>query len=171
MRKAIVAALAVLLALLSGLFAAGAAGAHSRLVSSDPADGASMSTSPAAVSLTFNEAVQESFAVLTVVGPDGNFWQQGEPTVVGPTVKVALRPLGPAGDYQVNYRVTSADGHPVEGKRTFTLTVAGTGTPGPAATETASESTGLPVWPFIVAGIVILLGGAGVVVWMSRRRD
>ncbi|NMO05030.1 copper resistance protein CopC [Gordonia sp. TBRC 11910] len=156
--------------MIATLLGAGAAAAHSRLESSDPADGARVSASPASVTLTFNEAIQESFAVLTVVGPDGNFWQNGDPTVFGPTLKVGLRPLGPAGEYQINYRVTSADGHPVEGKRSFTLTVAGTGTPGPSAAQPASGSGGLPVWPFIVVGIVILLGGAGVVVWMSRRR-
>ncbi|GAB19470.1 putative copper resistance protein [Gordonia effusa NBRC 100432] len=160
----------MLFAMTAAVFGAATASAHSRLVASDPADGAKVATSPAAVTLTFNEAIQESFAVLTVVGPDGNFWQQGDPSVVGPTIKVNLRPLGPAGTYQINYRVTSADGHPVEGKRSFTLTTAGTGTPGPSAQQAAdSDSGGLPVWPFIAVGVVVLLGGAGVVVWMSRR--
>lgn len=168
----VVAVATTLLAIVAALLGAASADAHSRLVSSDPADGARVSTSPQSVTLTFNEAIQESFAVLTVVGPDDNFWQQGEPTIVGPTMKVGLRPLGPAGTYQVNYRVTSADGHPVEGKRTFTLTVAGTGTPGPSAAQAAeSDAGGLPVWPFVAAGVVILLGGVGVVVWMTRRQS
>ncbi|MFW0791518.1 copper resistance CopC family protein [Gordonia sp. CPCC 205333] len=169
-RRVGLTAFVLLFSLVAAVFGAASATAHSRLVSSDPADGANVATSPPAVTLTFNEAIQESFAVLTVVGPDGNFWQQGDPSVVGPAIKVNLRPLGPAGTYQINYRVTSADGHPVEGKRSFTLTAAGTGTPGPSAQQAADdESDGLPIWPFIVVGVVVLLGGGGVVVWMSRR--
>lgn len=168
----VVALATTVLALFAAVVGAASAGAHSRLVSSNPADGAQVSTSPQSVTLTFNEAIQESFAVLTVVGPDGNFWQAGQPSVVGPNISVGLRPLGPAGNYQVNYRVTSADGHPIEGKRSFTLTVAGTGTPGPSAAQVAeSDGGGLPVWPFVAVGVVILLGGVGVVVWMTRRQS
>ena len=79
------------------------------------------------MSVTFNEALQESFASLTVVGPDGNLWSKGDPAVEGPTVSAELGDLGPAGVYTIAFRVTSADGHPVSGTRTFTLTQDGVG--------------------------------------------
>ena len=84
---------------------------------------------------------------MTVVGPDGNVWSTGEPTVQGAVVGIGLRPLGPAGTYTVNYRVTSADGHVVSGSWSFRLTVAGTGTPGPpaAGAEAGGEHPGLAV--------------------------
>ena len=112
------------------------ASAHATRVSAEPADNAVLTAGPDQVSATFNEQLQTTFAAMTVVGPDGNVWSSGEPTVQGAVVSIGLRPLGPAGTYTVNYRVTSADGHVVSGSWSFRLTVPGTGTPGPAAAAT-----------------------------------
>src|SRR6201997_2300814 len=122
--------------------------AHAWRVSTEPADNEMLTTGPARVSATFNERLQTTFAAMTVVGPDGNMWSSGEPTVQGAIVGIGLRALGPAGTYTVNYRVTSADGHVVSGSWSFRLTVAGTGTPGPSASAASSSSDGCPVWPF-----------------------
>lgn len=168
-RTGLLAVLTLMVAGVLATIAAPAASAHSRLESSDPADGAMLSAAPTRVSLTFNEAIQDSFDVLNVVGPDNHYWQDGEPGVTGPTISVGLRELGPAGKYVINYRVTSADGHPVSGQRSFELTTAGAGTPGPAVDAPKSSDDGLPVWPFIVGALVILGGGLGVVLWWSRR--
>ncbi|HMS76404.1 copper resistance protein CopC [Gordonia sp. (in: high G+C Gram-positive bacteria)] len=165
-----VAVLLLLLAALLGVASAGTAAAHSSLKSSVPAEGAQLSAGPPEVVLTFNEPMQEQFAVLTVVGPDGNFWQDGKATVDGPRLSVVLRPLGPVGTYTVNYRITSADGHPVEGQRRFTLTVAGTGTPGASASDESDSGNGVPVWPFVVGAVVVIGTGVGAMVAMSRRR-
>lgn len=164
----------VVAALLFGGLAAltaGPAAAHSAVIATDPADGAQLAAGPARVSLTFNENLQPSFPSLTVVGPDGNRWDKGQPEVSGPDVSVAVGELGPAGQYTIAYRVTSADGHPVSGTRTFTLTTPGNGTPG-AKAGAASEpgdggSGGIPVWVFIVAAVVIL-GGVLAVLLLGR---
>ncbi|MCV7223271.1 copper resistance CopC family protein [Mycolicibacterium elephantis] len=144
------------------------ASAHATRIATDPAENAELTESPPTVSATFNEAMQPQFAAMTVVGPDGNLWSTGEPTVEGAVVSVGVRPLGPAGTYTVNYRATSADGHVVSGSWSFELTVAGTGTPGPSAT-TADDSGdgGIPMWPLYVGVVVIV--GAGVL-WAVRRR-
>ena len=110
-------------------------------MSSEPADNAVLTAGPDQVSATFNERLQTTFAAMAVVGPDGNLWSTGEPTVQGAVVSVGLRPLGPAGTYTVNYRVTSADGHVVSGSWSFRLTVPGTGTPGPAAAADRCATT------------------------------
>ncbi|MGW0250675.1 copper resistance CopC family protein [Nocardia goodfellowii] len=143
---------------------AGPAAAHSAPIASVPADGASIDASPGKVSITFNEDLQPTFQSLTVVGPpDRNLWSKGQPVVAGNTISMEVGDLGPAGEYTVAFRVTSADGHPVSGTRTFTLTKAGTGTPGPRAdaksTGTGDEGDGgIPLWVFI-AGAVVLFGG------------
>jgi hypothetical protein len=142
-----------------------AAAAHATRVSTDPVADAALSTGPQQVSATFNEQLQTTFAAMTVIGPDGNVWSSGEPTVQGAVVSIALRALGPTGTYTVNYRVTSADGHAVSGSWSFRLTAPGRGTPGPAA---ANPSGGvLPVWPFVAVAVALVAGGAW---WAARRR-
>ncbi|MCX5045101.1 copper resistance protein CopC [Aldersonia sp. NBC_00410] len=142
------------------LFGAGTAVAHSVPVASDPANGARVDSGPEQVSVTFNEALQESYAALTVTGPDGNQWSHGDPVVKGATISVGLGELGPVGDYTIAYRVTSADGHPVSGTRTFTLTEAGDGTPTSTTAAQSDESDGgVPIWPFVVVAVVLFVGG------------
>ncbi len=163
--KAATAVLAAVLTIVA-LAVAPAASAHATRIAVDPAENASLTTGPTQVSATFNEPLQTTFAAMTVVGPDGNLWSTGDPRIQGAVVSVAVRPLGPVGIYTVNYRVTSADGHVVGGSWSFRLTAPGTGTPGPAASASSSPG-GLPVWPFIVAGVVIIVGVAW---WAVRRR-
>jgi len=157
-------------ALLAGLVAfaialAPVASAHAVLIATDPAKGAKLTTGPAQVSATFNEPLQTAFAAMTVVGPDTNLWSTGDPRVDGAVISVALRPLGPAGSYTVNYRVTSADGHVVTGSWAFELTAPGSGTPGPPAASTAATG-GIPVWPFVAGGAAVIVIAAG---WALRR--
>lgn len=172
------------------LIAAGPAAAHSRLESSDPADGASLAAGPSKVTLTFNEQMQQGFATLTVIGPGETAWQDGETQVSGDSVSIAVKPLGPAGKYQIGYRVVSDDGHPISGSVSFTLTAPGpaaASTPTAAATPTAGATTaaaptttsvaaapaagsdgGAPVWPWIVGAVVAV--GAGVVLALRLGR-
>jgi copper resistance protein C len=168
-RTALAALIGVLLA---GLVLAGAAvaSAHATRIATDPAEGAALRHGPQRVSATFNEALQPEFAAMTVVGPDGNLWSTGDPRVQGAVISVGVRPLGPAGTYTVNYRVTSADGHPVPGSWSFRLAVAATGSPGPPAAPAEPADTsgdGLPVWPFLGVSAFIVGGG---VWWAVRRR-
>lgn len=165
---AVVAAIALTLGTLAG---AGPAAAHAVLIATDPPENAEVTEAPTRVSATFNETMQQQFAAMTVVGPDGNLWSEGDAVVDGAVISVGVRPLGPAGTYTVNYRATSADGHVVSGSWSFDLTVAGTGTPGPAVADTdspdESSSDGIPVWPFVVGAAVIVAAGAW---WAVRRR-
>ncbi|MEU5841192.1 copper resistance CopC family protein [Rhodococcus sp. NPDC047139] len=161
--KRILVLLAALTAALS--LSVGSAAAHSVVLSSSPEDGAQIAEAPDRVSVTFNETLQEQFAALTVVGPDGNLWSKSDPIIDGATASVELDGLGPVGEYTIAYRVTSADGHPVSGTRTFTLTQEGTGTPGkvasgdPGSASSDDDGSGPAVWWFVVAGAVVVAGG------------
>jgi copper resistance protein C len=168
-RRARAVAVGLLLAVVAigATLTAGAASAHAARVSVDPAENAALSTGPARVRATFNEDLQTTFAAMTVVGPDRNLWSSGQPQVQGAVVSVGVRPLGPTGNYTVNYRVTSADGHVVAGSWSFRLTAPGSGTPGPAVGTSDTDTGDLPVWPFAV-GAVVLVGGA--VLWQLRKR-
>lgn len=157
--------------LITGLAMAGTAvaWAHAVRVAADPTPESSLTTAPTQVSATFNEQLQPDFAAMTVVGPDGNLWSDGAPHVQGAVVSVGVRPLGPAGAYRVNYRVTSADGHVVSGSWTFIMTATGNGTPGPSAAAAAYQpERGLPVWPFVLGAAVVI---ACALMWSRLRRS
>jgi copper resistance protein C len=169
---------AMALGLLAGALGfAGAAWAHAARIASDPAENAQLSHQPARVNATFNEPMQSQFAAMTVIGPDGAQWSDGDPAVDGAVISVAVRPGGPAGTYTVNYRATSADGHVVNGSWSYQLLTSGETTtaatpPTPAAPAAAADdenaSDGPPVWPFVAAVTVIIAAGA---VWAVRRRS
>ncbi|GAA3067078.1 copper resistance CopC family protein [Streptosporangium carneum] len=154
--------------------------AHNVLIGSDPAEGASLAEGPRTITLTFDQTVRQGFAQISVTGPDGTRWEDGKTTVDGAKVSVAVRPLGPAGQYVAGYRIMSSDGHPVAGKVTFTLTAAGTGAaaqPAPAATAPATPQTpglsaqaaeaaqngGAGMAVLWIVGALVVLGGATVV--------
>lgn len=166
---------------LTFLLSSAPAYAHARLIDSNPADGASVATAPDRVSLTFNERMQQEFTTITVIGPDGGQWQTGEIVVDGPTITAMVRPLGPAGQYQIGYRVVSDDGHPVQGSVSFTLTAPGPGaeastsasTPAPATPESPQarpdSGGGTPVWPWVAGAVVLVAGGVVVALRLGRN--
>ncbi|MET0132033.1 MAG: copper resistance CopC family protein [Kibdelosporangium sp.] len=171
-RSAVVAVLAGLV--LTGL--ATPALAHNSLVDSNPKDKTLVAAGPQTIELTFDQPVQpgQEWNTLAVVGPNGDHWESGPATVADTKVTAPVRPLGPAGEYSVGYRILSADGHPVQGSLKFTLSTAGTGTPTPPeevaeftgrtdgqAAPGDAGSGGVPTWVWIVGAIVLL--GAGVV--------
>jgi len=163
----VVAALLLSAAAFTATLTAGTASAHAARVSAQPAANTALNAGPAQVSATFNEDLQTTFAAMTVVGPDGNLWTAGDPQVHGTVVSVGVRPLGPVGDYTVNYRVTSADGHVVAGSWSFRLTVPGTGTPGPSAQAPRDSPDDLPIWPFVLGAVILVGGGA---LWALRNK-
>jgi methionine-rich copper-binding protein CopC len=184
-RTALRGAAVGLVATLALLLGASPAFAHAEFESSDPADGASLATGPSTVSVTFSDTMQQGFNELTVIGPDGTtHYENGEVLADGDTVSVGVNPLGPAGRYQIGYRVLSDDGHPVSGSVAFTLTA-----PGPAAAQLASSaaaapapadaapapvaqqdtgSGGSPVWPWIVGAVVLVAAGVFVAMRLGR---
>ncbi|MFD7652468.1 copper resistance protein CopC [Actinosynnema sp. NPDC059797] len=141
--------------------------AHNVLISSDPKDGSSVEAGPAAITLTFDQPVTggDGFNTISVTGPGGTRWEaDGEPTIRDNVVTFPLRPLGPAAEYAVSYRILSADGHPVSGSLKFTLTKAGDGTPAPATSAAAQDQAsgsggGVPIWVWIAGAVVLLAGG------------
>lgn len=172
---------ATALALLCGLallVTAGPAAAHTRLLGSDPADGASLDAGPQRVSLEFNEAMTPDFSTITVVGPDGAEYHTGDVAAQANVASVGVSPLGPPGRYEIGYRVVSEDGHSVTGRLGFTLTTAGPGaepavTPGATAPADAAPAVpaddgGMPVWPWILGAVVLIGGGIGAVLRLGR---
>lgn len=165
----------VVIAAVSLIFTASVAAAHSRLASSNPADGATVTQQLSEVTLTFNEAVDGRFSTVVVDGPGEESFSAGALRVIDNTVHQPVRPLR-SGDYRVAWRVVSADGHPITGQFAFSVALP----PGaePSDTPTASvEPTASkdqrdeePTGWWIGGAAVVLLVVAGVVFLTRRRR-
>lgn len=133
-----VATMIIALLVIAGLVAP-AVLAHAQLLSSEPTSGASLPTTDE-VSLTFNEDINPDFVQIVAEGPDGDVADR-DPVVAGAVVTQPILPTA-SGLHTLTYRVVSADGHPVSGSVTFTLTdVAATGPTGSPTTESTSTPT------------------------------
>jgi hypothetical protein len=115
-----------------------AAYAHNSLASSTPANGAVLNTAPATVTLKFLAKLTQQGTTATIADPAGDP-AGGAVQVNGATVTVPLHPTV-AGQYTVNYKVASADGHTVQGKVAFTLTAAAVPAPAPSPSPSPTEA-------------------------------
>ncbi|WP_020674146.1 copper resistance CopC family protein [Amycolatopsis nigrescens] len=112
--------------------------AHTKLTSSDPAEGATLAGAPAEIRLTFGAAVTLPEGAIKVSGPENAQWKIGAPEVAGTVVTAPVQPAGPAGQYTVDYRVLAEDGDAVTGKIRFTLSTGAS----PTSTVTFSPALG-----------------------------
>jgi copper transport protein len=116
--KRLLLALGVLLALPS------AASAHAYLVRTSPVASGVLNAPPKTVSLTFDEAVEPRFAIISVTSADGT-QETTAPVGRSPanpdTLVVPLRPHLAEGWYLIYWRAISVDGHPVQGAFTYAV--------------------------------------------------
>jgi methionine-rich copper-binding protein CopC len=115
------------LAVLFTLFGVHSAFAHAQLIKASPADKAKLQVAPEKLELWFNELLDESFNNIEVY-PAGELkekkhtnFAKADP-VVDPKdrthLTVSLSAMKP-GEYIVDYRVLSRDGHTAPGRITF----------------------------------------------------
>ncbi|MFI7586070.1 copper resistance protein CopC [Spongisporangium articulatum] len=148
-------------ALLAGPLAVGAQ-AHTELIGSSPAKNATPEQAPATVVLQFSEPVSDLGLAVRVSGPAGRV-EAGRAKLAGAAVAQELQAERPAGRYTVTYRVTSNDGHPIEGTFSFTARSATEGSPTTSASPSASGSpTATPAVARPVATDGTDAGGDGV---------
>jgi len=117
--RALGLALAMCAAIALSVLWAVPASAHAQLLESDPPDGEQLDEAPASVELTFNEHIEQIGSQVVITDADGNEVQDGDPLIEGPALTQDLLEERPAGEYTVQWRVVSADGHPVSGEFTF----------------------------------------------------
>jgi copper transport protein len=97
--------------------------AHAALLRTSPSASRIVSSPPARVLLTFSEAVEPRFAVISVTDAAGKQETSDSPsrsTADPTTLVVPLRHI-PQGWYLVYWRAVSVDGHPVRGAFTFAV--------------------------------------------------
>lgn len=187
----LLAVLALLVA--GGLGTAPTAAAHTDLVSSTPSAGAEMERPPRSVALRFTDPVVGEFANLSLTIDGGT--ARPLATTGGDresdTVTARLPAEAAAGTWSVGYRVTSADGHPIQGAVSFEVTAPApaspvatpvsppeVGTPGPvadatpaAARATVGPTSAAGALPVLAAGFLMVLLIGLYVVRGARGRD
>lgn len=192
------AVLAAVLLGVSGFIAltAPAAFAHNGLVSSNPADGATVPVPPEAVTLVFNDKILNVGTAVQMKGPEGDV-QLPAPAVDASKVVQELPQGLPGGDYRLVWRVTSADGHPIDGALSFSASAGGanatpttpvastsTATPPPTSASTesgaassesaaqgAAHAAGGPAWQWIAAVIMVISGAVAAFIAVRRGRE
>lgn len=136
-------------ALLAGLAAAwlllscAPALAHATLVEASPTRGGEVSEPPDRVKLRFTEPVDAEFEPVVVRAADGARVDARDARVDPKDARVVLAGLEelPEGSYTVEWRVTSIDGHIVEGLYEFAVAAAG-GDRSPGDEEDTSQAAG-----------------------------
>lgn len=188
---------ALLLALLLGLAAtviqAAPASAHTYLQGSDPGPDAQLPAAPDQVSLIFAEGIQAEFTKVTLaVGSDAPATLAtdiiDQNVVVPVPAGIAGRQLqGSTEPWKITYRTVAADGHPVEGALTFSVTASAAAPAAPQAATRPAEpglspaqvgagvQRGVPdaaepfPWPAVGLLSAVTLAVAGVF-WLLARR-
>jgi copper transport protein len=101
-----------------------AASAHAYLVRTAPAASGVLDAPPPDVQLTYDEAVEPRFAIISVTDAQGRQQTTG-PVHRSPanpdTIVVPVKPNLPEGWYLIYWRAISIDGHPVQGAFTFAV--------------------------------------------------
>lgn len=159
---------------------------HATLVSSEPAANSRLTSSPSRVRLVYSEPVEGKLAKVSIVPSSGApiLLRAGADPRDVHAVIAPVDSIGP-GNYRVEWRVVSADGHPVDGTYVFAIgdTTLGTQqpTPPPVAPPAEPEAEpdvwgpgvfGAPLIPAVLrgaalgalaaaAGLLLFLAGAG----------
>lgn len=148
-------------------FGAGPASAHAALVGSDPEDGTTLASSPTSITLEFNENVAQR-AFVAVTAPDGTQVPVSTVSATDNTVTAKIAVGDQKGRYSASYRVVSADGHPVTGTFTYTVTTGRT----VSQVDAPKEETFLHRHrSHLIWGILAAIVAIGLLLAPLRRRD
>ena len=160
---------------------------HATLVSSEPAANSRLPASPTRIRLVYSEPVEGKLAKVSVLPSAGTrivLRAGADPRDVHAVI-APVDSLAP-GTYKVEWRVVSADGHPVDGTFTFAVGDTTLGTqPGPPAqpsplTPAAPEEQevwgpaafGAPIIPAVLrgAGAGALMAAAGLLLFLTGAK-
>lgn len=162
------------------------ASAHTELVGTTPADGSQLPRAPRTVALEFSGAVDPAFATLVVSVDGGNpsrlrVVAGATPSTVQATVPPADTQTSGQTRWRVDYRVTSVDGHPIQGTLNFSVApvprsqepneeVVTPSAPPPAAV--GEVDAGTQRWVVVAAPLAFaVLALPALLVLVRRRRD
>jgi methionine-rich copper-binding protein CopC len=154
--------------------------AHARLLQSYPANGDTVAEPPEQVQLRFSESVEAAFEPIEVYADGGNRVDKNDAQTAPDNPKVLLTDLEELseGSYTVDWRVTSADGHPVSNSFRFAVDASapnaepGAGEPIVPIEHSATQEAGGSAWSSIQAVVLglLLIGALAVARIVALRR-
>jgi len=162
-RAAVVACL-TLLAVAAGVATAAPAVAHATLLSSDPAEGEVLASTPDTVTFTFDEPVSlaaDAVQVFDAVGEPVESVASSRDVVVTTDLPDEL----PDGTYVVVWRAVSADGHPIAGSLSFSIGAPSLEVAAPEVPEVRVEPVRSLLSAVQAIGYVGLLAAGGLVLF------
>jgi len=153
---------AVVLVAAVALLLPASAWAHAALLRTAPSASGILNGPPPRVLLTFSEAVEPRFAIVSVTDAGGHRVTSGSPTRSASGARTLFVPLEKIGQgwYLVYWRVISEDGHPVRGAFTFAVGP----NPGPApqfVIPSISETAATP--RLLIARWIVFLSMMGAI--------
>ncbi|MFJ4037043.1 copper resistance protein CopC [Microbacterium sp. NPDC090007] len=188
LRRVLAGVVVVASATAAALGGAVAASAHDSLVSSNPASGDSVAVlDEVTLDFSANLLGYDGGNIVIVLGPDGRHYESDCVGLAGPTLTLPVA-LGEPGDYTVEWRAVSSDGHPVSGAIPFTYTgesrsggtdasVCASAAGATAAPETTSAAadgggpSGVTIGLLAGGAVIVLLGVLVVLIVRSRPRE
>lgn len=135
---------AFMTAMAAAMFTAAPALAHDQVVSASPSENESLASAPSEVVIEFTAELLDTGALINVTNASGQDVTDGEVTLDGRIVSKKLQPNLPNGQYELVWRVVSADGHPITDKYQFAIgePVVPTDTAGAPNNSDANQATG-----------------------------
>jgi methionine-rich copper-binding protein CopC len=131
------------------------------VLSTNPGSGDLVYESPPTVDIVINSDVSERSATVALTDPSGQVVRLGPVLVDKARISASVPRLTSPGAYQVTYRVTTLDGHPVSASYTFTLSTSRA--PTLVDWVVGILQGAIPAAAVIAAGVVFWR-------WRSRRR-
>lgn len=144
---------------------------HASLVSSEPAANSHLATTPSRIRLVFSEPIEGKLSRITLARSGGARFPvpaAGDPRDVHAVIAPSdsLTP----GAYRLEWRIVSADGHPVDGNFAFSIgdTTIGAGSPPPAAATPDTQPATDPQTEGADTGFGPMIAGAPVIPGVLR---
>lgn len=164
--------------------------AHAQFVSAEPARGAELQQTPEQVRIRFSEPVEAEFSPVEVRNPQGERVDRDNARIDPQDARVVVEDLGgdlSDGTYTVEWRVTSVDGHAIDGTYRFTVASAGAETSQKAALadseagrdnsgqqagrESPQSTNNVLLYSALSLGALVIVVLAAAVVLRMRRRE
>lgn len=153
----------LVLAALCCVWEATPASAHTDVVWSSPAEGASLPVPPNQVAIRMSDPVDLGLSQIVVNDGNGRALPVSDKTLTqgASVLLVTIDDAGAKGQWNIDYRIVGPDGHPVTGRIDFAV--------GEPARSTSESQAARTRWLMLGGGALALIAGAWYLRWTTGR--